>query len=233
MSTSPNSVLVRRFVGGPLLTTCYAVIAPGSETILIDAPRNAWRSALDAADETGAPVSLVVLTHGHWDHIADASQLKEQGFPLAGHAADEPLFADPMGQRDNVPIVIEPVSLDRYLDEGDRISVGDCELHILHTPGHTPGSICLWLPELDTLFTGDTLLKGGAGYLDQPECDARALAATIERLGEMPEQTRVYPGHGGPTRIGREAWLADAANPDALIELWQSGRGRWGLRKSG
>ncbi len=222
-----GQLTIRRFVGGPMLTACYIVMAPGRESILIDAPRDAWRAALKAAEVAGAPPSLFVATHGHWDHITEARDVQRLGIPLAGHPADTALFGDPMGQRDTLPFVIEPVNLDRELTDGDRIQIGDSEIQVMHTPGHTPGSISLWLPEQDVLFTGDTVLKGGAGYLERPECDAWALASSVLRIAGLPEVTTLYPGHGAPTTIADEDWLSPLADREAMIAGWHSGTGRW------
>jgi glyoxylase-like metal-dependent hydrolase (beta-lactamase superfamily II) len=227
-----DRITIRRFVGGPMLTTCYAIIAPGRQTVMIDAPRDAWRAALNAAEEAQAPVSLLILTHGHWDHITDAKRVQDLGIPVAGHPADRAFCADPMAQRGGIPFVIEPIQFDRELADGDRLSAGEAEIQVLHTPGHTPGSISLWIPALDALFTGDTVLKGGAGYLERPECDPWALASSVLRVASMPESTSLYPGHGAPTTIAAEPWLAAPASGyptarEALVTAWQSGQGRW------
>jgi glyoxylase-like metal-dependent hydrolase (beta-lactamase superfamily II) len=103
---------------------------------------------------------------------------------------------------------------------------------VLHTPGHSPGSISLWLPALDALFTGDTVLKGGAGYLERPESDAWALASSVQRIAALPENTTLYPGHGAPTTISDETWLTDSTDRDTLIARWKSGQGRWTPRAS-
>lgn len=218
---------IKRFVGGPLLTTCYAIVVPGEGTLIIDAPRKAWQSALTAAEEARAPVQLVLATHGHWDHVTDMARLQEQGYPIAGHPADSALFADPIGQRRDIPFVIDPVTIDQRLADGDRIGIGKVDIHVLHTPGHTPGSVCLWIDDEEVLFTGDTLLKGGAGYLDRPECDPVALATSIYRLSEYPSESKIYPGHGAPTTIGEEDWLEDAHDTDTMIRYWKAGQRRW------
>ena len=218
---------VRRFVGGPLLTVCYALTAPKRETFLIDIPRDAWRGALELADELGAPVTLVIATHGHWDHITDLSEINALGIPVAAHPADKEMFDDPMGRQAGQPFVIEPATIDQLLADGDRLAIGDEELHVLHTPGHTRGGISLWAPAIDALFTGDTVLKGGAGYLEQEESSAEALAASVRRIAGFPEATTLYPGHGAPTTVGEETWLADAAEPELLIKHWRSGSQRW------
>ncbi len=136
MSNS-ESVIVRRFVGGPLLTDCYAIIVPDQGAVLIDAPRDAWQAAIEAAETQNARILLAIATHGHWDHITDMARVREAGIPVAGHLADADLFADPHGQGLTLPFAVDGVSIDRPLNDGDRLSIGRVELHILHTPGHT------------------------------------------------------------------------------------------------
>lgn len=221
-----NRVIVRRFVGGPLLTVCYALIAPGAEAFIIDAPRDAWRAALEAAEAAGATVVLAIATHGHWDHVTDMARLHEAGIAIGAHEADAYLLTDPHGQGLDIPFVVDPVAIDEPLGEGDRLGLGDAEVRVLHTPGHTPGSITLYVPEIGALFTGDTLLKGGAGHTAEPGASLEALAASVRRLAAFPEATLIYPGHGAPTTIGAEAWLADLSDPDAPLVQWRPGSAR-------
>jgi glyoxylase-like metal-dependent hydrolase (beta-lactamase superfamily II) len=98
-----------------------------------------------------------------------------------------------------------PVS--RELLEGDTVAVDGFAFQVLHTPGHTPGSICLYLPERDLLFSGDTLFAGSYGRYDLPGGDGRLLRASLRRLATLPPRTRVLPGHGATTTIGAEDWL--------------------------
>src|SRR6185503_14220111 len=127
-----------------------------------------------------------------------------------------------------LPFVVDPVAIDQPLHEGDRIALGAHEVRVLHTPGHTPGSLSLWAPASDALFTGDTLLKGGAGHTAEPGASLPALATSVRRLAEFPESTTIYPGHGAPTTIGAEAWLATLADPEAPLKQWRPSGARRG-----
>lgn len=216
-----EQVVVRRFVGGPLLTDCYAVIVPDLGAVLIDAPRDAWQAAIEAAETLNARMLLAIATHGHWDHITDMARVREAGVPLAAHPADAEMLADPHGQGLTLPFAVDAVAIDRPLSEGDRIAVGPVELHILHTPGHTSGSVTIWLPREDVMFTGDTLLKGGAGHTAEPGASLPALATSVRRLAAFPESTTLYPGHGAPTTIGAERWLETLSDPDAPLVQWR------------
>lgn len=221
-----GGVTIRRFVGGPLLTDCYALIVPQHGAILVDAPRDAWTAALDAAEALHAPVRLAIATHGHWDHITDMARVRELGIPVGAHPDDADLFADPHGQGLTLPFAVDPVTVDRPLGEGDRLSLGPVEVRVLHTPGHTRGSITIWVPAADALFTGDTLLKGGAGHTAEPGASLPALGVSVRRLATYPDQTRLYPGHGAPTTIRDEVWLATLADPDAPLVQWRPGKER-------
>lgn len=219
-----GSVIIRRFVGGPLLTDCYALIAPGAEAIIVDTPRDAWRSAIAAAEEADARVVLAIATHGHWDHVTDLRRVQELGIPIGANPGDAYLLRDPHGQGLEIPFVVDPVEIDEPLVEGDRLGLGDAEVRILHTPGHTPGSLTLYLPREGVLLTGDTLLKGGAGHTAEPGASLTALAASVRRLANFPEETIIYPGHGAPTTIGQEAWLASLSDPEAPLVQWRPGK---------
>jgi glyoxylase-like metal-dependent hydrolase (beta-lactamase superfamily II) len=204
-----------------LLTDCYAIIVPNQGAVLIDAPRDAWQAAIEAAEGQNARVLLAIATHGHWDHITDMARVRESGIPVAAHPADANQMADPHGQGLTLPFAVDPVTIDRPLSEGDRLSIGSVELHVLHTPGHTPGSVTIWVPSKDALFTGDTLLKGGAGHTAEPGASLPALETSVRRLAAFPESTTIYPGHGAPTTIGQEAWLADLSDPEAPLVQWR------------
>ena len=219
-------IIVRRFVGGPLLTDCYAIIVPNQGAVLVDAPRDAWQGAVEAADAENARIFLAIATHGHWDHITDMADVRRTGISVAGHPADHDLFADPHGQGLSLPFAVDPVTIDRPLNDGDRLSIGRFELHVLHTPGHTQGSVTIWVPAIDALFTGDTLLKGGAGHTAEPGASLPALAVSVRRLAGFPGSTTLYPGHGAPTTIGQEAWLADLSDPDAPLLQWRPSNAR-------
>jgi glyoxylase-like metal-dependent hydrolase (beta-lactamase superfamily II) len=208
------------------LTDCYVLIVPQVGAVLIDAPRDAWRAAIDAADDLHAPILLAIATHGHWDHITDMARVHDAGIPVAAHRADEDMFLRPHDQGLTIPFIIDPVTIDRPLSEGDRLAIGRLELHVLHTPGHTEGSVCIWIPSMDTIFTGDTLLKGGAGHTAEPGASLPALATSVRRLAALPESTRLYPGHGAPTTIGEEAWLETLSDPDAPLVQWRPSTAR-------
>jgi glyoxylase-like metal-dependent hydrolase (beta-lactamase superfamily II) len=172
------------------------VIDPGD-----DAPRIAWRLS-----ELGWWPTLVVITHAHWDHVNACAALARQfGVQVAMHPADaELLHAVPDVTLARTGIRgPEPPSVERPLATGDVLRVGDEELRVLHTPGHTPGSICL--VGAGVVFSGDTLMAGWVGRTDMPGGDQRAIRSSLwERLLALPDETALYPGHLEVTSIGAE-----------------------------
>ena len=195
-------------VVGPIATNVHVLAdARTREAIAIDTaiPSLAW-----IADELAArdwTLKLIVSTHGHWDHIGDnAAVAAHTGADIAVHPLDrkrltnpQPLFA-PFDVPPSVPAV--------ELAEGGLIRFGELRLRVLHTPGHTEGSVCLLAEDEGLLYSGDTLFAGGWGRVDLPGGDPAAMADSISRLIGLEDRIGVFPGHGQATTIGRErAWM--------------------------
>ena len=195
-------------VVGPLATNVYVLADPASrEAIAIDTatPSLAWITG--ALEERGWTLKLIVSTHGHWDHIGDNAALAEHtGAPIAVHPDDRYRLIDPQPLYAPFPIVPSVPAVD--LAEGGEIRFGEIRLRVLHTPGHTEGSVCLLAYDEGLLFSGDTLFTGGWGRVDFPGGSPEAMVESIARLAAMEDHLRVLPGHGAATTIGRErAWM--------------------------
>lgn len=203
-------MLVERQIVGPLDVNCWIVSdGSGGPLVVID-PGD------DEAEVLGAiasrQVEWIVLTHGHFDHLgAVAAVLRATKAQLAVHEADAPFLTDAQGTGGAMfgfDSHFAPPA-DRLLRDGDTIEAGELTLTVLHTPGHTPGGICLLADDPDgapQLFSGDTLFAGSVGRTDFPRGDARALARAIaSQLAPLSPDTMVHPGHGPDTTIGREA----------------------------
>jgi glyoxylase-like metal-dependent hydrolase (beta-lactamase superfamily II) len=177
------------------------VVGDAHEVVVIDAAHDA-DTIIDAV--AGRDVVAIVCTHGHNDHVTVAPALGARlAAPVLVHPGDDPLWR-----------MTHPQDAYRSLRDNQRIAVAGTEIEIIHTPGHSPGSVCLHLPEAGTLFSGDTLFSGGPGATGRSYSDFPTIIGSIrDRLFALPEQTRVHTGHGDPTTIGAEAphlaeWIA-------------------------
>ena len=204
-------------VVGPVRTNVHVLADPRTrEAIAIDTaiPSLAWIS--DELRDRGWTLNLIVTTHGHWDHFGDnAAVAAHTGAAIAVHPLDAHRLTDPqpLWAPFEIPVCVPAVDL----AEGGEIRFGDIRLAVLHTPGHTEGSVCLWAPDEGLMFSGDTLFAGGWGRTDLPGGDPAALVESLARLSTFEDPARVLPGHGPETTIGAERpWLATVARERRL-----------------
>ncbi|MFC1941620.1 MBL fold metallo-hydrolase [Chloroflexota bacterium] len=198
-------MIIKRLVVGALSANCWVV---GSETtgegLVID-PGGDTGTIYKAIKDSGLDIKVIMLTHGHSDHIAALYDIKDRtGAEVAVHTADAQFLHGRGSSSMMFGISYKtPEPPDRLLNEGDIIDIGDLHFTVLHTPGHTPGSICL-LSE-NKVFTGDTLFYRGIGTTMMPGSSRRQLLDSIKtRLMVFPDDMTVYPGHGRQTTIGTE-----------------------------
>ena len=194
---------------GPLATNVYLLGDPETrEAIAIDTaiPSAAWiGEQLAARDWT---LRLIVSTHRHWDHVGDNAAVQAAtGAPIACHPLDRHGLEDP--QPLFAPFPIPPSVPAVELAEAGVIRFGAIRLLVLHTPGHTEGSVCLLAPDDGVLFSGDTLFAGGWGRVDLPGGSAEAMVEALSRLAGLDDPLRVLPGHGAATTIRRERPLLE------------------------
>ncbi|GAA1974158.1 MBL fold metallo-hydrolase [Nocardioides panacihumi] len=169
------------------------VVGDDAECIVIDAPHSVDDILEVVGDRT---VKAIVCTHAHDDHVRVAPALGEAtGGPIWLHPADQPVWELTHPDR----------RWDEDLADGQQIRVGGTTLHVLHTPGHAPGAVCLYAPELGCVFTGDTLFQGGPGATGRSYSDSDLIRESIgARLLTLPDETVVHTGHGADTTIGAE-----------------------------
>lgn len=176
------------------------------EALVIDPGDNIDR-ILAIVARHGLTVKAIVITHGHIDHIGGAAKLKAAtGAPVLMNQQDQELYDHLDTQAAWLGIETpERTAIDTAARDGDRLVVGGTDFHILHTPGHTQGSISLWIPAENKLIAGDTLFRGSIGRTDLEGGDERQILVSIrDKLLGLPEAAVVIPGHGAATTIGLE-----------------------------
>ena len=199
---------IRVFTLGPFATNCYVAWREGSRACWIVDASFGPEALIDAVRGAGLKPSALVLTHAHVDHIAGVEAVRGAfpGVPVLIHEAEAEWLTDanlnlsgPFG----LPVTARPA--DRLLREGESLDLDGLMFQILHTPGHSPGGIGLYQPHQKILFAGDTLFYDSIGRHDFPNADGPQLFRSIrEKLLTLPDEVRVYPGHGPDTTIGRE-----------------------------
>lgn len=204
---------IRTFVGGPAETNAYLIGDPETnEALVVDAPQGVTAAVTEAARAAGWRIEQVVITHAHWDHIADAASMQEAtAAPMVAHPLATERMATPSSPFGELPIEIPPSTPDGLLNDGDTVSLGAHAFRVLHLPGHDPAHIVLFSEPDRLLFGGDVVFPGGHGRTDIPGADQATMDRSLARLRDLPGDTTVYPGHGATTTLGEEmGWIGSA-----------------------
>lgn len=200
---------IHRFTFNPFQTNCY-ICHDGEEAVLVDPSchtRAEQQAVVDYLVRNGLRLRHLLLTHGHIDHIFGCrffSDYAEQGFWM--HQADVPFLEQAEAQRQFFNVPVEPPPLpEGFLHEGDTLTFGQTTWTVLHTPGHSPGSISFYDAQHKLVIVGDVLFQGSIGRTDLPGGSLPVLMQSIfQKLLPLGDETRVYPGHGPQTTIGQE-----------------------------
>ena len=202
---------------GPWQTNAYLVWDGRSpDALVLDPGMGAADPLLERVAANGLRLHLVANSHGHIDHIFDDGPLmRGSGAPLAIHPDD----AYRLDGRNNYGFELEAVTATQDLNEGDQLRIGDLVFDVLHLPGHTEGSVCLYEERAGLLLSGDVLFAGSYGRTDLPGGNEEQMAASLARLSrELPPAVRVLPGHGPETTIEQELpWLRRIAESGRLL----------------
>lgn len=205
--------------GGVAMTNSFLIADETTrQAALFDAPDHTVGPLLDEAAKHGWNVVGLWLTHGHFDHFADHTEVKKR-FPSARcmiHAADEMKAAHPEVQTRlfGLSFVIAPFRADGYVQDEEEFKIGSITVRAIHTPGHSPGHVVYYLPAEKALIGGDLIIGGSVGRTDLPDSKHADLEASIRRVMLLPPETKLFGGHGEPTTLKQERegnpWVRDA-----------------------
>ena len=199
-------IKIGRMTMGMCQTNCYFLYREGCSEVMLFDPPTAGRQIYDKLKEKGFEVKMILLTHAHFDHIMGCNELIEaSGAKLYAFCEEQLLCENPkvnLSTSFHQPYTVKP---DVYLKEGDTVTMGDVSCKVIATPGHTKGSCCFYFEEAGFLVAGDTVFLESVGRSDFPTGSAGELIRSIkEKLFVLPDNTKVYPGHGDSTTIEHE-----------------------------
>ena len=199
---------------------CYLVFDEATGEAAVIDPGGQAENVCSLLKAQSCSLKYIILTHGQFDHIMCTAELSRiTGAPICMNIADEAFIRDShLNAADFVKIrPIEPFSIDKYLNEGDRVFLGKSFLTVLETPGHTPGGISLYMPGY--LICGDTILRGTTGRMDLPGADPGLIRQTIrEKIFALPNDTIIFCGHNASTTVSYEKENNNAASTQALMK---------------
>lgn len=188
-------MIVKQMPVGSLGTNCYLLSDEVSGLGAVIDPGGSAKTILAAVAEARVTVTMLLLTHGHFDHTGAVKELRETfpGVKVYLHPADKALLGD---------AIMPAIGETEDYGEGDVLTLGSLSIRVLHTPGHTPGGVCLAVENV--LFTGDTLFEGSMGRTDLEGGSETQLLHSLKRLAQLPGDWRVFPGHEGSSTLERE-----------------------------
>ncbi|MBS3110352.1 MBL fold metallo-hydrolase [Candidatus Woesearchaeota archaeon] len=205
-------MLIKRIISGPLYNNCYVIYDEmGKDAAIIDVPEGVSDKLMHFLREENLKVTYIINTHGHFDHIYENSIIREfTGAKIVCHEKDKGMLADPQPKGAFQSFRLKPTVADVTVKEGDQLKLSKVALKVMHTPGHTPGSICIYCEEERVLFTGDTLFKGTYGRTDLRGGNDAEMKKTLQKLAGLPKDVKILPGHDEETTIGEELyWLKE------------------------
>ena len=200
-------MLIKTIPVGQLETNCYVVTDEDTLDCAVIDPGDESNVILDYLEDNRLHCRAILLTHGHYDHIAALKAVKEAWqVPVYAGENEKNLLANPMmnlsGSWAGQGVT---AAADTWCKDGERLSIAGFDIRVIATPGHTEGGVCYYVPAENLLFSGDTLFEGSCGRTDLPTGSMRTLVRSIkDKLFVLPDETLVLPGHEGATTIGDE-----------------------------
>ena len=201
-----GQIEIKSMTLGMVATNCYLIINKETkEALLIDPADNALRIS-NVIEENVCTLKAILLTHGHFDHIMALNELKKRyNVPVYAHEEEEEVLKQSSLNMSGMIGQIYTTQADIYVKDGEHLKLAGLDIIVLHTPGHTKGGVCYYLPEEKVLMSGDTLFHCSIGRTDFPTGSMSQLVRSVkEQLFVLPDDVQVYPGHDSVTSIGYE-----------------------------
>jgi glyoxylase-like metal-dependent hydrolase (beta-lactamase superfamily II) len=200
-----SKLVVRKMELGPIGTNAFLLWEDGgNQAVLVDAPPGCAEEVVPLLERSGLTLGAIWLTHGHWDHMAGASELTGDGIEVLGHLEDKMLFEKPevMSAFAMPGTDFKPVRITRWIEEGDELDLWGRKVSVFHCPGHCPGNVVFWVEEEGICLVGDVIFSGSIGRSDLPGGDFSVLERSIrEKIYLLPPETNLLPGHGPDTSV--------------------------------
>ena len=201
-----KNLKIERMVLGNVQTNCYFLMNTQTRELLLVDPADEFNRIERQIAGMEAKPAAVLLTHGHYDHMMAADEARRHwGVKVYAHELEQEVLGDPIRNLSGLWSSAYTMRADETVKDGDVLHLAGFEIRVMHTPGHTQGSVCYYFPEEKVLISGDTLFAQSVGRTDFPTSDVHKMRESIRRLFEtLPADTDVYPGHMGETTIGYE-----------------------------
>ena len=200
------NLAIRMMVLGPVQTNCFFLINEDTKEVLVIDPADHAQKIIEWMKSENLKPVAILLTHGHFDHIMGVEGIrKEYGIPVYASRDEVDVLAKPQLNVSTIMGAYLSMKADELFCDGDVLELAGMKLKVISTPGHTIGSVCFYIEEEKVLISGDTLFEASVGRTDFPTGSSRQLIESIKtRLFILPDDTSVFPGHGGTTSIGYE-----------------------------
>ena len=208
---------------GPFETNAYLLSSDdGKECIVIDAPQGAAAKLFPLIKDRGLKLTHLLLTHGHWDHMCEAHAFAAAGAEVLAHRADRELIENIEAYKSRYLAMLpelsdadfKSVKVTTWLEEGSTFVAAGKAFETRHVPGHCPGSLLFYCASEQVAFCGDAIFRGSVGRTDLPNGNWNELLTSIRtRIYTLPNETVLYPGHGGRTTVGHEKQTNPYAKP--------------------